>query len=318
MFFGGGTPSLMEPELVYNIIATITKLNNNKPLLEVTLESNPSSVEISKLRAFKDAGVNRVSIGVQSFNDNSLQVLGRNHGAKEAIAAITMANKVFNRVSFDLINGLPGQTLADWQTELKTALPFINSHLSVYELTIEPGTPFFKQKVPTAKSKLAVELLNYTISTLAKRSIYPYEISNYAKIGQESLHNLQYWQGGLYLGVGPGAHGRIIEKGNLYTTTSYKNPQKWLQLALENKEVFSEYSLLTQEERILELLILNLRLYKAIPLMLRKYIKEEALLFLQQEDLLKKEQNNFYITLKGKMRLNSVIEYLSNYLVLGS
>src|SRR5699024_2459508 len=115
----------------------------------------------------------------------------------------------------------PGQSLADWQKELQFALSLVSSHLSVYELTIEPGTPFFKQKVPAAKSKLATEMFNYTISTLAKHSIYPYEISNYAKIGQESLHNLQYWQGGLYLGVGPGAHGRVIKEDNLYATTSY-------------------------------------------------------------------------------------------------
>lgn len=315
VFFGGGTPSLMDPQIVSSLIKIITKINNNNKIAEITLESNPSSIEGSKLQAFKAAGINRVSIGIQSFNNNNLKFLGRNHSAEEAINVIKSANSIFNRVSFDLINGLPKQTLEDWQKELDIAKDLTGSHLSIYELTIEPNTPFFKQKVPAAKSELAEQMFNYTESFLRKLGLNHYEISNYAKPMQESVHNLQYWQGGLYLGIGPGAHGRVIKNNNVCATVSYKNPKSWLNLALKKENIYSEFYSLTKEQRLLELLILNLRLYREIPKILENNIKEDAWLFLLNNKLIYKNNNNIFLTVDGKLKLNTVINYLSNKLI---
>lgn len=315
IFFGGGTPSLMEPQIVEKLINIITKINNNKNITEITLESNPSSIEGSKLKAFKEAGVNRVSIGIQSFDNNNLKFLGRNHSAEEAIDVIKVANGIFNRVSFDLINGLPKQTLKDWQKELEIAKDLIGSHISIYELTIEPNTAFFKQKVPSVKSGLAEEMFNYTESFLNKLGLNHYEISNYAKPMQESVHNMQYWQGGLYLGIGPGAHGRISKNNNIYATVAYKNPKSWLELALKKENIYSEFYSLTKEQRLLELLILNLRIYKEIPKMLKNNIKEQAWEFLLNNSLIYKNNKNIFLTAKGKLKLNTVITYLSNHLI---
>lgn len=309
IFFGGGTPSLMSPDIVNAIISSIGKLNNNTMPTEITLECNPSSVEVSKLQQFKQAGVNRVSIGVQSFKEANLQFLGRNHNPKEAIMAIESANKIFDRVSFDLINGLPNQNLQHWKQELDYANSLITSHISVYELTIEPNTAFFKQKIKPARSKEAIELFEYTINFLTKNNIKPYEISNYAKEGAESIHNLQYWTGGLYIGIGPGAHGRIIEEGNLYATESYKNPAKWLTETNKNN-MFSEYYPLSKKQRLLEMLVLNLRLYRPISTALADNIDTNVFNALADNGYIKQEGNKLYVTHLGRLQLNSLISYI--------
>lgn len=315
IFFGGGTPSLMEPYIVGKIIAEITKINNGEKPKEITLEVNPSSFENEKLKQFKQEGVNRISIGVQSFNEQQLKFLGRVHSKEEALNAINAANKLFDYVSFDLINGLPNQSLQDWEKELNKALPLIKSHISIYELTIEPGTVFYKQKKEAVNEILGRDLFLTTQDILAKQGIYNYEISNYSLPNHQSLHNLNYWRGGMYLGVGPGAHGRVVENNNIMATVSHKIPQKWLKSVFEDSCGFSEISAVDFDDRLFEVLLSNLRLNEAISPLILNHIQKEALDFLIEQKLLYKNGLNYHTTIEGKLKLNGVINYLAENFV---
>lgn len=327
VYFGGGTPSLMPAELIEAILTKLRTLNQNIPFTEVTLECNPVTVEINKLESFKHAGITRISVGVQSFNDNNLKFLKRTHTTKESIVALEKANSIFNQVTFDLINGLPNQTLVDWQIELTTALPFIRNHVSIYELTIEPNTPFYKQNIQPTNSKLGSQIFTYTQELLTKHGIYPYEISNYARPGYQSVHNLHYWNGGLYVGIGAGAHGRVIKShpnnskeqpNQIYATMEFKNPKKWCLAASRQQNTFADFTPLNFEQRLMELLLLNLRLYAPIPKLLLDYIDPKSLNDLASTKLLSphSDTNSFMVTPIGRLQLNSIIEYLSNHLVL--
>jgi len=209
IFFGGGTPSLMAPETAAAVIGRVKSLWPAAEDLEVTLEANPSSVEAGRFRAFLDAGVNRVSIGVQSLRPESLQFLGRRHSAAEALSAIAAAAKTFERFSFDLIYGLPGQTADAWRRELAEAVKMAGGHVSAYQLAIEPGTPFHRDGVQAAPEGLGADLYAITQEVLEKAGLRAYEISNHARPGAECRHNLDIWQGAEYVGIGPGAHGRL-------------------------------------------------------------------------------------------------------------
>ncbi len=218
IFFGGGTPSLMPPETVH---ALIQRARQHWPALEpveITLEANPTTIETGSFASFSQAGVNRVSIGVQSFDDKELSFLGRGHSAREAVAAIELAQQQFERVSFDLIYARPNQSLASWQAELTQALSFGTEHLSLYQLTIEPNTAFAtayaKGQFALPEDELAKSLYELTAEMTGARGLSAYEVSNYARPGAESRHNLTYWQGGEYAGIGPGAHGRIMTAGH--------------------------------------------------------------------------------------------------------
>lgn len=266
IFFGGGTPSLMSPTTVESIIQALAKYTKVEKDLEITLEGNPSTFELKKFQDFAQAGVNRLSLGVQSFDEAALKFLGRNHSSEQAIRAIDEAQRCFQRVTFDLINGLPGQTLQDWHDQLKQAVAFKTSHLSIYELTIEPATPFHKQGVQAVPEEVGRAMYDLTQEVLAKAGYRAYEISNYAKGEDErSQHNLQYWEGGLYLGIGPGAHSRLLENGKLMASLGYKSPKKWqtkalnLSLPLDLQKAEQECSEVSKEERILELMIVSFR-----------------------------------------------------------
>ena len=212
IFFGGGTPSLMEPETVATLIADAQRLFEAADGMEITLEANPTSVEAGRFAAFRDAGVNRVSIGVQSLNGAALRMLGRQHSAAQAIAALETARAIFPRISFDLIYARPGQTVTGWRAELRQALDLAADHLSLYQLTIEPGTKFEamhrRGEIVLPDDHTAVALYEATAEEAERFGLLGYEVSNYAVPGSESRHNLTYWRYGDYAGIGPGAHGR--------------------------------------------------------------------------------------------------------------
>lgn len=258
IFFGGGTPSLMPPATVAAIIAAATTQWPPLEDIEITLEANPSSVESARFAGFAAAGINRLSLGLQALDDADLKVLGRPHDLAQGLAALETAQKHFKRVSFDLIYDRPGMTIASWQAELARALAFGTDHLSLYQLTLEPGTRFTalhkqgKLRLPDAET--SADLFDLTRVMTAEAGIPAYEVSNHARTGSESRHNLAYWTYGDYVGIGPGAHGR--RSG--IATERLKKPESWL-AALESGSGFSETEL-TPSERATEALVMGLRL----------------------------------------------------------
>ena len=268
VFFGGGTPSLMRPETVATILGEIARHWALRADTEITLEANPTSVEAERFRGYRAAGVNRVSLGVQALDDPSLKALGRMHTAEEALAAVAIAKSSFPRVSFDLIYARPAQTPTQWRAELKRALDEQVEHLSLYQLTIEEGTPFAalhragKLKVPD--TDLARELWDVTQETCDAAGISAYEISNHARPGAESRHNLVYWRSGEYVGVGPGAHGRIdTDQGRMATATE-RHPERWLALVEDRGHGLVVDEPLGAIERADEFLLMGLRLREGI------------------------------------------------------
>ena len=268
IFFGGGTPSLMQPETVGAILDGIGRHWSVAPDVEVTLEANPTSVEAERFRGFRAAGVNRVSLGVQALDDASLKELGRLHTADEALKAVAIARSVFDRYSFDLIYARPGQRPEAWAQELRRAIAEAAEHLSLYQLTIEADTPFFalhkSGKLVMPDDDVARELYDLTQEVCDAAGLSAYEISNHARAGAESRHNLVYWRGDEYAGIGPGAHGRIEQDGRRYATATEKRPESWLMRveALGHGLVVDE--VLTREERADEYLLMGLRLAEGI------------------------------------------------------
>jgi oxygen-independent coproporphyrinogen-3 oxidase len=277
IFFGGGTPSLMESETVAGLIQRVRALWPVANDVEVTLEANPTSTETGKFRAFRDAGVNRVSLGVQSLLADDLKFLGRQHDAAQALAAVEMAASTFQRFSFDLIYARPSQTLSQWQDELERALGFAAGHISLYQLTIEPGTQF-EQAVARGDFRVldeerAAELYEATVARLGAAGLADYEISNFAKPGEESRHNLTYWRYGDYAGIGPGAHGRLTLGGEKVATRQHRAPESWLDLVERDGHATRQHDRVPRPERLNEMLMMGLRLKEGVP---RARIEEEA------------------------------------------
>lgn len=270
IFIGGGTPSLMEPSTVGALLDAVAKNWVVPAGIEVTLEANPSSVEAERFRGYRDAGVNRVSLGVQALNDADLRFLGRLHNVEQAIGAIRLARETFPRLSFDLIYARPGQTLQAWQSELEAAIGYAADHLSLYQLTIEEGTRFHTLheagKLKTLDLDTAADLYELTQEVTAARGLPAYEISNHAKPGAESRHNLIYWRYGEYVGVGPGAHGRFIENGRRIVTFTEKMPETWLSLVEARGQGIVGGEILTRSEEADEFLLMGLRLTEGIDL----------------------------------------------------
>ncbi len=270
IFFGGGTPSLMAPETVAAILDHIAELWTVTPSAEVTLEANPGSVDAGNFRGYRAAGVNRVSLGVQSLRDDVLKSLGRIHSVAEAKAAIEIARQIFDRYSFDLIYARPRQTTTEWRTELGEALALAGGHLSLYQLTIEPETPFHtlhaagKLVVPNADAARA--LFDVTQELTSARGLPAYEISNHASPGEESRHNLLYWRVGEYAGVGPGAHGRIAISGRRYATSTERSPEGWVARVEREGHGRTDMTLLSGPEETDELLLMGLRLCEGVDL----------------------------------------------------
>ena len=269
VFFGGGTPSLMPPETVAAVMAAVGEEWGLAPDAEVTLEANPTSVEAGRFRGYRDAGVNRLSLGVQALDDDALRALGRRHSAAEALRALELARAVFARVSFDLIYARQGQSLADWRAELSRALALAGDHLSLYQLTIEPGTRFGElhalgrlRGLPDAE--LAAEMYHATQEICGAAGLPAYEVSNHARTGAEGRHNLVYWRYGDYVGVGPGAHGRLSLAGGRWATEGIRAPEAWLEAVERRGSGRAAREPVSGREQAAEMLMMGLRLREGV------------------------------------------------------
>ncbi len=322
IFFGGGTPSLMEPRTVETILAEISKHWAVSEACEISMEANPSSVEAERFRAYRSAGVNRVSLGVQSLEDAQLKFLGRLHSASEAIKAIEIARETFPRISFDLIYARPEQTAEAWEVELKTALELSADHLSLYQLTIEQGTAFFDLRERGKLSPLAedpsAELYELTQDITNAAGFETYEISNHAKPGSECQHNLVYWRGQDYAGIGPGAHGRLsVNEGRLATET-IRNPEAWWQQVMVKDHGMLEKFVLLPVEHADELLLMGLRLaegfdpsrYEALS---HQSFEPEKISFLEKLNMIETlKDGRIRATPKGFLLLDAVVADLAS------
>ncbi len=268
IFLGGGTPSLMQPQTVGAVLDAIGKHWQVSRDVEVTLEANPTSVEATRFRGYRAAGVNRVSLGVQALYDASLKAVGRLHTAREALDAVAIARSAFDRYSFDLIYARPDQTPRMWADELKQAISEAAEHLSLYQLTIEEGTPFFglhaAGKLQTPDEATARALYDVTQEVCAREGLPAYEISNHARAGAECKHNLVYWRGEEYAGIGPGAHGRLDIDGVRHATATERRPEAWLLNVEERGHGVVSDDSLNSEERADEFLLMGLRLAEGI------------------------------------------------------
>jgi len=270
VFLGGGTPSLMAPATVAAILDRIALRWSLEADAEITIEANPSSVEAERFRGYRQAGVNRVSLGVQSLHDEELKRLGRLHSAAEARVAIEIARRTFDRYTFDLIYARPGQSPQDWRSELHAALELAGGHLSLYQLTIEPGTPYEKLhaagKLVIPDPDAALALYEVTQEMTEAAGLPAYEISNHARAGEESRHNLLYWRYGEYAGIGPGAHGRPLIGAARHATVTERNPEDWCGRIEADGTGLVELSPLTRAQEADEMLLMGLRLVEGLDL----------------------------------------------------
>ena len=321
IFIGGGTPSLMKPETVGAVLDAVAANWTVPDGIEVTLEANPSSVEAERFRGYRAAGVNRVSLGVQALDDRDLKFLGRLHNVDEALHAIGLARDIFPRLSFDLIYARPGQTPEAWEAELEQAIGYAADHLSLYQLTIEEGTPFFAlhaaRKFEVPDPDHAAELYALTQSVTAARGLPAYEISNHARPGAESRHNLTYWRYGEYVGVGPGAHGRFIEDGTRFVTVAERRPESWLGMVEQAGHGITGGESLTREEEADEFLLMGLRLVEGIDLvryekLAGRPLSSRRLAVLQEEGLVAPVGNSrLRATPEGMIVLDALVADLA-------
>ncbi|WP_439625661.1 radical SAM family heme chaperone HemW [Shinella sp.] len=270
IFMGGGTPSLMAPETVDAILNGIARHWHVPDGIEITMEANPSSVEAERFRGYRAAGVNRVSLGVQALNDRDLKFLGRLHDVADALKAIRLARDIFPRMSFDLIYARPNQTVEEWDRELKEAVSYAVDHLSLYQLTIEEGTPFYglhkAGKLIVPDGEQSAVLYEATQEITEREGMPAYEVSNHARPGSESRHNLTYWRYGDYVGIGPGAHGRLTTGGSKIATATERKPESWLSLVEAGGHGMVDQELLEREAQSDELLLMGLRLKEGVDL----------------------------------------------------
>ncbi len=268
IFFGGGTPSLMDPATVAGLIAAARGFFDAADDIEITLEANPTSVELGKLGLFREAGVNRLSLGVQALDDEALRGLGRQHSAVQAVAALEHARGVFPRLSFDLIYARPGQTVVAWRAELDRALALAADHLSLYQLTIEPGTVYEglhrAGRIVLPDDDVSTALYQATGEAAAEFGLLPYEVSNYARPGAESRHNLAYWRYQDYAGIGPGAHGRVTLGDTLYATRRHRAPEPWAARVEQFGHGSTSDEAVPALDRAREALLMGLRLTEGV------------------------------------------------------
>jgi oxygen-independent coproporphyrinogen-3 oxidase len=270
IFLGGGTPSLMRPQTVDAILAGIARHWHVRDGIEITMEANPSSVEAERFRGYRAAGVNRVSLGVQALNDGDLRFLGRLHNVEDALAAVKLAREIFPRMSFDLIYARPGQKEDDWIRELEEAISYAVDHLSLYQLTIEEGTPFFglhrNGRIVLPDQDQAARLYEITQAVTEAAGLPAYEVSNHARPGAESRHNLTYWRYGDYAGIGPGAHGRLTSGGRKFAIATERNPEAWLNAVDTDGHGMIDNESLERGEQADEMLLMGLRLREGLDL----------------------------------------------------
>lgn len=297
IFFGGGTPSLMSPVFLETLLTHIRQKYTFAPDIEISLEANPDAIDMDKMYAFAALGVNRLSIGVQSLNETDLHLLGRRHTVQTALKTIENAQKVFPHINMDLIYARPGQTIHAWEKELKTALSLGLSHYSLYQLTIEEGTVFYKKKVEPAAEEISATLYELTDTFMNDAGTPAYEVSNYARPGQECRHNLLYWTGGDYIGIGPAAHGRI---GNI-ASENERFATKWLKTP-------TKYEPLTNAERFVERVLMGLRLrHTPFPI---NGLDPHGLNFALKNEWITQTDDKIIPTLAGTLVLNELIARL--------
>ncbi len=320
VFFGGGTPSLMDPSVVAAVLDRIASRWVLAKDFEATLEANPTSVEFGKFHDLAAGGVNRVSIGVQALNDRDLKTLGRMHSADDALQAVASARQHFERVSFDLIYARQNQSLADWDAELTRALSFGPDHLSLYQLTIEPGTPFGQrhrhgglQGLPS--EDLGADLFELTQEVTTQAGVPAYEVSNHARPGEEARHNLIYWRAGDWAGIGPGAHGRLTFGSERLATTAPRAPEAWLNRVRDTGNGELSRKVLTPEERGEEYVITSLRLAEGLSVDRLRGISDVNLnpfkiRGLQDIGVIAAKPDRITATTKGRALLNTVVAEL--------
>ena len=320
VFFGGGTPSLMPPQAVDHVLRTIDELWGLSDLAEVTLEANPTSIEAENFKGYRAAGVNRVSVGVQALDDTDLAKLGRQHSVEEALTAFRLARDIFPRVSFDLIYARPGQSLAAWEAELTRALKEAAGHMSLYQLTIEPGTAYHDLyhtgKLTIPDDDHAASLYELTQEMTQAAGLRAYEVSNHALPGQESRHNLIYWRYGDYAGAGPGAHGRITTPENKLALSTQKDPEGWRQAVAKHGHALLESNVLSAADQGFEYLIMGLRLTEGISL--NRYaslngqtIPQDRMATLVEEGMITRHADVIAATPAGRRVLNALIARLA-------
>jgi putative oxygen-independent coproporphyrinogen III oxidase len=320
IFFGGGTPSLMQPDLVAAVIDAARRAWPMRNTPEITLEANPSSIEAGRFLAYRQAGVSRISMGMQAMNDEDLRKLGRMHTAAEAIKAFEIARKTFDRVSFDLIYARQDQSLSDWKDELSRALDLAVDHLSLYQLTIEDGTAFgARHKAGGLRGlpsdDISADMYELTQDLTAKRGFAGYEISNHAAEGAQSQHNLVYWRGGDYVGIGPGAHGRLTLGGTRWATECPKAPEMWLQSVEKTGKGELPRAALSPADHALEYLLMSLRLTEGMSVSRYNVLSDSRLnpqivTDLQEMGLIGAVDDRVFPTSAGKIVLNEIIRKL--------
>jgi oxygen-independent coproporphyrinogen-3 oxidase len=317
IFFGGGTPSLMRPHTVGALLDRIAALWAMESACEITLEANPSSVESARFEGYRSAGVNRVSLGVQSLSDEQLRFLGRLHTATEARHALAVASKYFERMSFDLIYARPGQTESEWRAELGQALALAGGHLSLYQLTIEPETAFFqlhqRGKLRMPGQDLAADLYALTQEMCEAAGLPAYEVSNHAAPGDESRHNLTYWRYGDYLGIGPGAHGRLTTGGKKYAAVDVRSPAAWHARVHECGSGCEDRVELEPRQQAEEAVLMGLRLREGLDLssLSAKTGFSPAIQVispLEDDGLLERDGDRLRVTPQGRLVLNALVE----------
>ena len=316
VFLGGGTPSLMQPQVVDGILDRIRRSWHSGGDVEVTLEANPGSVEAGRFRDYAAAGVNRVSIGVQALDDGDLGRLGRIHSAADAMRAVEIAAEAFGRVSFDLIYARQEQTLDAWRDELSRAIGMASDHLSLYQLTVEPGTAFGRRHAAgrlagLPADDLAADMYDATQEICAAAGFEAYEVSNHARNGGESRHNLIYWRGGDYAGIGPGAHGRITLDGIRHATEARAQPIEWLH-GVARGEAETAFEPLSGQERANEYLMMGLRISEGVDLerhrgMAGRGLRDDAVAGLEEIGMVERAGGRLRATRQGRLALNSVI-----------
>ena len=316
IFFGGGTPSLMPAETVGAIIEAARKHWPASNEIEITLEANPTSVEAGRFQAYRDAGVNRVSIGIQALNDVDLKRLGRLHSVSEAEKAFDLARKTFPRVSFDLIYARQDQSLGEWRSELSQALSMAADHLSLYQLTIEDGTAFGERHARgwlrgLPNEDLAADMYELTQELTDAAGLLAYEVSNHAVPGAESKHNLINWKAGDWIGVGPGAHGRLTMGVNRVATETYLSPTEWLDAVMKFGSGEIHRHTQSKKEALEEALMMGLRLSEGVPFDLIKLLNiNNKIELLCQDGLVEKVKNALRPTPKGRPLLNAILREL--------
>ena len=316
IFFGGGTPSLMPGFIVARVLEEAERIFGFSPNIEITLEANPTSVEAARFRDYRAAGVNRVSLGVQALNDDDLRRLGRLHSVDEALKAVTLAQSIFPRVSFDLIYARPGQTPEAWRAELDRALTQGCTHYSLYQLTFEEGTPYHaamkRGHITPLDDETSAGLYEATQRQMEGAGLPAYEVSNHAAPGEESRHNLIYWRYGDYLGVGPGAHGRVVVGGERIASSTLASPEQWLAAVSVRGEAISQWENVASADAGTECLLMGLRLTQGIArprveqLLGRALNVERA----SAAGFVKLEGDRVRATPRGRLVLNAVIREL--------